>query len=158
MDLLNGLGRFQTSAPALAAALLLSLALGGCAPLWASPQHHPEDHRGGIVGGGFPLRSCSDRFRKPEFLPQRSKDRDGAKRQCRGRHQFLGLAQQFLLLHVPGTSIGKFFEGAAGDQFVDAPEVGDDLLADASVFPLHLDNLEILPLRSVFAGEGEASQ
>ena len=95
---------------------------------------------------------------KPELLPQRSKDRDGAEGQCRGGHQFLGLAQQLLLLHVPGKSIGKFFEGAAGDQFVEAPEVGDDLLADASAFPVRLDNLEILPLRSVFPWEGEASQ
>ena len=37
MDLLNGLGRYQTSAPALAAALLLSLALGACAPMFFHP-------------------------------------------------------------------------------------------------------------------------
>jgi hypothetical protein len=123
-----------------------------------TPQHQPEDHRGGIIGGGFPLRGRFDRFRMPEFLPQGSKDRDGAKRQRRGGHQFLGLAQQLLLLHVPGKGIGKFFEGAGSDQFVEAPEVGDDLLADAPFLPVRLDDLEIHPLRSVFAGEGEASQ
>ena len=104
-----------------------------------APQHHPEDHRGGIVGRRFLLWGAFDRFRQAEFLPQGSKDRNGAEGQCRGRHQFLGLAPQLLLLHVPGKGIGKFFEGAAGDQFVEAPEVGDDLLAEAAAFPVCLD-------------------
>jgi len=59
-------------------------------------QHHPEDHRGGIVGRGFPLRRCGNRFRKPEFLPQQCEDRDGAEGQRRSGHQFLGLEQHYI--------------------------------------------------------------
>ena len=68
------------------------------------------------------------------------------------------ISQLDAVIAVPGKGIGKFFEGAAGDQLVEAPEIGNDLLADASFLPVRLDNLEILPLRSVFPGKGEASQ
>jgi len=121
-------------------------------------QHHPEDHQSGIVDGGFPHRGGFDRFQKPELLPQRSKDRDWAEGECGGRHRFLGLAQQLPLPHMPGKGIRKFFEDATGDQFVEAPEVDDDLLPNASLFPIRMDNLQILPLRSVFASEGEGSE
>ena len=52
MDLLNGLRRFQTSPPSLAAALLLSLALGGCAPLFFHPARElaaPPEFAGGSM-------------------------------------------------------------------------------------------------------------
>ena len=52
MDLLNGLRRFRTSPPALAAALLLSLASGGCAPMFFHPARElaaPPELAGGSL-------------------------------------------------------------------------------------------------------------
>jgi len=52
MDLMTGPGRFQSLAPAIAAALLFSLALGGCAPMFFHPARKlavPPDLAGGSL-------------------------------------------------------------------------------------------------------------
>jgi len=52
MDLMTGSGRFQSLAPAIAAALLFSLALGGCAPMFFHPARKlavPPDLAGGSL-------------------------------------------------------------------------------------------------------------